>query len=330
MTPRRRQVFGWGALGLGALTLEGCGAGLLSEGGPPVTADEVEHLLLELDRTIVGLDALDPDPKELGIRGRSARVDQGRERCLELLRTLCFVGAYRRVPQEVWHEPRIAAHLARTLPRIQASIAAAHDHLGSMGDDEIAAIDKRFTNEPQLAMRIMERVDAYAQAIDVPIDQRTYLRMSTLQLAGRFRFEGTDLVKSKLTKKYDTLLARKISELGNDSSELAERESEPLQRSLPVPSMESQHLLGATVARPGTEGESCVGDVDCAEPLTCVESTCSMSRTPKSKQLLSTARAVAKVGAWLLLPPTCGISVLVLLVDLFMVIVAGIEYAGEE
>src|SRR5213078_2351490 len=50
--------------------------------------------------------------------------------------------------------------------------------------------------------------------IEVPIEERTYLRTATAQLAGRFRFEGTKEVKAKLTAKYDRTLATRKNELG--------------------------------------------------------------------------------------------------------------------
>src|SRR6202042_3006297 len=104
--------------------------------------------------------------------------------------------------------------LAETLPKIYSTLRAARNHLVEMSNEEAADIDKELERDPNLTMRIMERVDDYAKQIHVPIEQRTYLRTATAQLAGRFRFEGTKEVTSKLTSKYDRNLSVRVSSLG--------------------------------------------------------------------------------------------------------------------
>jgi uncharacterized membrane protein len=49
-----------------------------------------------------------------------------------------------------------------------------------------------------------------------------------------------------------------------------------------------------------------------------------------SSKLMKTTGKVAKWGAILLIPPICAVGILVLLTCLFMVIVAGFEYAGGD
>lgn len=215
MTLGRRQVFGLGALGLGAVALDGCN--VLPWARSPDGID-VEAMLRDLDKVVAQLGTIDPDAKSFGIKP-GARYDAGRATSTRLLTSLCFMGTYRHVPEAMWTEPRVEPRLAKTLPEIYDTIRAARGVLAELGDADYARIDKRLQREPELTMRIMERIDEYAGQIGVPIEQRTYLRTSTAQLSGRFRYEGTKEVVSKLAAKYDRNLKARKAEVGFPADE---------------------------------------------------------------------------------------------------------------
>jgi hypothetical protein len=318
-----------GALGLGTLALEACGT---APGAGPVVApspSEIEHRLVELDKVLRRLDALDSDPKTFGVRREGAEVAQGRVQCLAMLTTLCCLGTYRDVPEAMWREPRVEAHLCRALPRVDATLGAARHHLETMSDEHLAAIDERLGRDPDLPMRIMERVDAYAREIGVPLDQRTYLRVSTLQLASRYRDEGTRHVTRKLTGVYSRLLDARLAALGLEDDPAAEEESTPRQAEAAGSPPRAANFLGwPDSAEPRGPGEACRTDFQCAQELACESGQCVPVR--RSRQLLRTTKKTAIYGALLLIPPLCGIGVLVLLQCLFMVIVAGIMSAGGD
>lgn len=225
-TIARRQVVGWGAIGLGAVALDGCGSLL-----PPATPriDDVERSLVELDRVVLQLKSLEADPKQFGIRRDGADVASGRATCTRLLTTLCFMGTYRDVPETYWHKPDIERRLAETLPKIHNTIRAARNHLVELTAEEGARIDERLKSDPGLTMRILERVDDYAKQIQVPIEHRMYLRTATAELAGRFRWEGAKEVTSKLTTKYDRHLTARMSALGmqGDFADVEEPQPQP-------------------------------------------------------------------------------------------------------
>jgi hypothetical protein len=316
MTMRRRDVFGLGALGAGAVALEGCGGGFVSGGGASMSADDVDRLLARVDRVVERLGMLDADPKRFGIEGSGKEVDAGRERCLGLLTTLCFLGTYRELRDEVRHDPRVEAHVEKTMPRIQATLAGARAHLGAMSDEDLASIERRLLDEPDLAMRIMEQVDDYAKTIDVPFAQRTYLRVSTAELAARFRYDGATRAVTKLSRTFDRIVSARTGapELAPPACDAAER---------------SNVLASPTFSR-GVAGESCTTDSDCGELLTCRWGVCTGNDTPSSARIMDAAKQSAKWGLWLLIPPACSIGVLILLTSLFMVIVAGLVAAGGD
>lgn len=323
MTVGRRKIFGLGVLGLGAVAAGAC-TGPFPGPGAAMGPLEIERLLRELDDVVVRLEALDPDTKRFGIRGQSPAIDAEKKRCIALLTTLCFVGTYRHVPESTWNEPRVAAHLERTLPRIRAVLSSAREQLVGMPDAQADAIDARFEAEPELPMRIMEQVDEYAKQIEVPLEQRTYLRLSTAELAARFRYEGTRAVTGKLASSYGRILDARLAELGV-SDDVPDEAHRPLDLGASAKSSGSpagQPLLGKSAIRPvGEAGESCVHENDCEEHLTCSDSVCVLES--KSKLVKGTAGDMAIWGAIFLIPPLCAIGVLILLQALFVAIVSG-------
>ncbi len=142
MTLARRQVLGWGALGIGAFALDGCGAGFPWSKTATEPAD-VEPLLRELDQVVVRLESLEPDMQKFGIKSHGPELERGRDACIRLLTTLCFLGTYRHVPESLWSDPRIEARLAKTLPRINSVLKAARDELVKIGPEEAARVDER-------------------------------------------------------------------------------------------------------------------------------------------------------------------------------------------
>ncbi len=306
----RRGVMGLGAVGLGGVAL-GCANGLPPQ-APTASPEDVARLLADLDHVLGELQSLEV--------GSLRSSDQEEALCLRLLRTLCLMGAYRDVPNSVWHEPQVEQRLAETLPRISATLSAARAHLVALMDTHGARIDDKLRSDSDVTMRILERIDEQAKRIDVPLEQRLHLRATTAQLSGRLRFEGAREVTTDLLAKYDRALASRKSVLGmvGDDTELPPAAVPP---SPPV----------RTEPRPrGEEGESCREDVDCEEPLVCADGECKVHHGRKSERLVTTTRHVAIYGAIFLIPPLCGIGALILLNCLFMVIVAAGLAAGGD
>jgi hypothetical protein len=363
MTIGRRDVMSWGALGLGAAAVGGCGDGVRSRKSPivggaaPPTAspEDVERLLAELDRVLLEMKSIE---SEAGRAARARGVADGATRettCTRLLTTLCVMGTYRDVPRSMWQEPRVEERLARTMPDIHATIGAARKHLVDITDNHGARIDRQLREDPDLTMRIMERIDEEGKRIHIPLEQRLHLRAATTQLSGRLRFEGTKDVTAGLVARFDRAVASRRSLLAKEGNPDAPPDPAPSSvasgsASAPAPApppppdgmppawppalAQPRPELAPSPrapARPlGEAGESCRTSADCEESL-CGEGVCrTRERVPRSERLNKTTKKVAIVGLRTLIPPICAIGVLVLLTCLFMVIVAGAMSASGD
>jgi hypothetical protein len=212
MTIARRQVIGWGALGLGAVAVDGCA--LPWGKSPTASPDDVDRLLAELDRVVADLQTLEPDVEGFGIKPGGAYVAQGEVVCKRLLTALCSMGTLRDVPRALWREPRIEQRLMQTLPRIHTALEMALESLANIDEAEGARIDKRLHDDPDLPMHILEHIDDLAKKVHVPVDQRVYLRTATTQLASRMRYEGTKDVMTGLATKYHRAVVTRLGALG--------------------------------------------------------------------------------------------------------------------
>ncbi len=318
MTVGRRRIFELGALAAGSAAVEAC-----SGARPvPIGIDEVEHLLNEIDRVVGNVERLDADATRFGIHGgaAAAHVARGREHCLGLLTTLCFMGTYRDVSEATRDDPRVKAHLERTLPRIRSIVEGARAHLDGMTEEELDAIDQRLLRDSDLPMRIMEQVDDYAKEGNVPLNQRAYLRVSTAELSSRFRYQGVRSASRKLSSSFRRVESAAMAKVGVEQLDEAPDEH--------LPPSASPFAMPAE-GRRGSADESCVVDEDCGPRLRCSVGTCQRT-TSRSDQLRDDAWDVTKIGLWLLIPPACGVGVLVLLTSLFMVIVSGILHSSED
>lgn len=457
MTLGRRHVLGLGALGAGAVALDACGAPPWAKSAGPSPSD-VDGVLSQLDAVLARLGALEPDPTHFGIK-RERSIPAAVDAVKHIMTTVCCLGSYRDVPESYWHEPRVEDHLSKTLPYIHTTIEKARAYIDNLSAEDVARIDRRLQRDPNLTMRVMEKVDDYAKEIHAPLEQRTYLRTATMELSGRFRFEGLKEVSSKLTSKYAKTLAQRKNDFGLAPDENAGG-GDDAPKTLPTPLRVQFHTRAtpedvraatcalvpavtdsgeihpvlldweefrcptaierSTAAHPirggvhyepgeggmnvvtvviypppdvtfdltdittklgrelkarvedrvqgavgeacttsdtchglrcikercvdpsappksppiasahlGERGDACRTDKDCADPNTCVHGACDPNERTSSK-LMKTTGKVAKWGAILLIPPICAVGILVLLTCLFMVIVAGFEYAGGD
>jgi hypothetical protein len=213
MTIGRRQVVGLGVLGIGATALDGCGA-LPWGHTPSMDSGEAERLFSQLDHVLGKLQALEPDTRRFGIKPDNEFVPAGEATVKRLLTALCFLGTYRDIPDPLKKDPRIEARVMDAAMHVGPTVDMALRYLVQLPDDEMARIDAKLQKDERLTMRIMERVDDYAKQIDVPLEQRTYLRTATLQLAGRYRNEGIQEITAKLASKFQRTVDAKLNELG--------------------------------------------------------------------------------------------------------------------
>ena len=98
VTIARRQVVGWGALGLGAVALDAC-TGMPWAKVPAPGAADSSALLRDLDRILAQLQTLEPDVRRFGIKPGGAHVAQGRDLASSSSLSLCLSAPYRDVPE---------------------------------------------------------------------------------------------------------------------------------------------------------------------------------------------------------------------------------------
>ena len=210
----RRDVLGLGALGLGAATLDGCAIFPWPQQPAPSERD-LEKLLARLDATLEKMRTSDVSAARFGIGKIDATSDkEGHDAIGKIVAALHVIGTYRDIPESAHELEHVEKHFAEAMPEAFATITGSRDWIHRKSQDDFAKIDARFKRDPDMPMRIMERFDDLARTFEIPIEQRTYLRTATAQLAWRFRAQGTRAVIDDVVQKWDRATARQGALLG--------------------------------------------------------------------------------------------------------------------
>jgi len=224
---KRRDVLGLGALGLGAATLDGCAIFPWPQ-RPPMSERDLEKILAELDARLEKIRGAKSTVHlvEIGKLDASAE-DAGRDAVAKIVAALHVIGTYRDIPESARTLEHVEKHFAENVPEAFETIGGARDWIKQTARDDFAKLDRRLKRDPNAPMKIMERVDELGKELEIPIEQRAYLRTATAQLTSRFRDQGTRAVVDDVVQKWDRAIARQSALLGAPQEETHAQQPEP-------------------------------------------------------------------------------------------------------
>ena len=190
----RRDVLGLGALGLSAATLDGC-AFFPWPAHAAVSERDLEKILAQLDARLTKISGATSSMTMPGVGKMDASADHdGRDAIAKIISALHVIGTYREIPEESRALEHVEKHFNENMPEAFRAITGSRDWIKKTSEENFAKLDKRFKRDPDMPMKIMERVDEIAKTFEIPVEQRTYLRTATAQLTWRFRAQGTRAV----------------------------------------------------------------------------------------------------------------------------------------
>jgi hypothetical protein len=204
---RRRFL---GAMGVGAL---GAGAGVAVPGcagvqvRPELGARETTALLGRLER---GLGAA----REPGLGG-IASLEPWRlrpastENVLRLgAEALVVADVARSIPSGVRVPRELAQRLEASVPILDDCVATYHALLASTPAAVRRNVDRRFRDEPEVAMRVAEHIDGRSSEVGVSPESRLRLRTAAANVTSRIRRQSASAVIDDCTSKVASVVAR--------------------------------------------------------------------------------------------------------------------------
>jgi hypothetical protein len=200
-------ALGAGAIGGGAIWLPGCG------GAPPHPAlplDEASALMERLDR---GLRSVRSSPFAATAQPWTLR-EGAAERLVRLgLEALVVADVARSITPGAVVPDALGQRLDEALPILDQCTVAYHALLQNAPPAVRRDIDRRFREEPDIAMRVTEVIDARAAEIGISANSRTRLRAIASNVGTRIRHQSTSAVVDDCAEKIETALGRPGAEL---------------------------------------------------------------------------------------------------------------------
>lgn len=212
----RRDVLKVGALGAAATAVgSGCATVPHADTAPAGGPDGGPSGGLSSDEFLSLLD------RQLGYIGHARFVDEfvtqasGRVRApavqqtvsesddafRRMLRTLVITQGFRDLSVETQVEPAVQTRMASHMDEVDATVFDVAERLAAIDAAQHARVQRALRDQPDLAMRIGEAVDAHAAAAGLSGARRRQLRMMMMQTAFRLKHEAPGTLIGAYTQK---------------------------------------------------------------------------------------------------------------------------------
>jgi hypothetical protein len=196
---RRDFLKSTAAAGLAGATAGAAGrAGAAPTALPPPASPpaELERFLLRFDR---GIAAIDRGDLLAGLLPAGARLQGPRARAGEALfrdslRALYATGSFLELAPADQLHPGVQSRMLGLLPRIEAAVAGHQRLLVGLGAGDHALLQGHLRRDPELPMRLAERLDDAAIAGGLAPSKRGRLRLAATEVGQRLRTQPPSLL----------------------------------------------------------------------------------------------------------------------------------------
>lgn len=225
----RREFLGTVAAGsvagAAAVGSSGCTAMLLRRLAEEVDPEAIEALLARLD---AGLDEIDRhDVAGTAIEGLfdgdiledltpedEARLEQSRRSSRRILRALLVAGMIHDLPRAARSSPGIRRAIERLEPELDETMVEATRLIAGCPDSVRDGLGRMMRDDPDLAMRMGEDLDAQAREVGMGSGGRAKLRQTCTHLTGRLRRQPVSLLFEECLDKTEREVARHGVDVG--------------------------------------------------------------------------------------------------------------------
>jgi hypothetical protein len=180
--------------------------------GPPLSAEALARRLKQTDVALQVI-ATGPTPGFLvppaaarspGLRAEVARVDRLSRQALA---ALTWSGMYRSLPTENQQDPEVEQRLDRMLPALDDAVFGMSATLAATDRSERAALQASLRREPDLPLRIADRLEAPARILDVAPASRAQMRRIIASVGWRLQKQPPSLLFDEYVAKVERVAA---------------------------------------------------------------------------------------------------------------------------
>ncbi len=199
-----------------AATVAGCaGAPKPAVTVPPLSAQEADAILADLDATLARLRSSPPATDVfLGANvPDSPRLRRGHELTTKALASMHVAATFRELPPEVQARPDVQERMWRAMPDMDDSMMSLTDFLEKLTPAERRALQARLRSEPDLGMKVVEKLDDHAKTAGLGAKRRSQMRAAAAHVSWRMQNQSVDALLDECVDK-----TRRVTEhVGRDA-----------------------------------------------------------------------------------------------------------------
>lgn len=186
----RRDVLKVGA----AAALAGCAAETSRPAvPPPMTPSEVDGVLAELDATLGRMRAGAPNPEVLlGASTDSVQMQRGHELVVKTFASMHLAATFRELPTDVQARPDVQERMWRAMPEMDDAMLSLTEVMQKLTPAERKALQQRLKDDPELGMRVVEKLDEQAKSVGVNAKRRAQMRAAAAHATWRMTHQSVD------------------------------------------------------------------------------------------------------------------------------------------
>jgi hypothetical protein len=175
---------------------------------PALTASDLD-VLAKMDVVLRAVRTSKPDPARFDVAEKDpAKIAAAHDLVAKSLGAMHTMATFGALSQESQQHPDVQRRMWAALPDVHEATMGMTDQLDSVTAEERRKIDERLRKDPDLPMRIIERIDEQAKQSDIPHAQRLRMRTIATHLAWRLKTQGSGALIDELVGKVDRVIAR--------------------------------------------------------------------------------------------------------------------------
>ncbi len=157
-------------------------------------ADGVEKKLKQLDTRMGEFRGLDVSPRAPQTNEEAELFGKRNEVARASVRSLYFMGVFMDLPEHERAHPGVQARMARLQPEMDQAVDGMAGYLESLTPEDLRGIQNEFKKDPELGMKIGERLQQVAAEDGLGFSGRTSVRVAIDDLSRRMRAQNPALV----------------------------------------------------------------------------------------------------------------------------------------
>ncbi|CAN5669118.1 hypothetical protein BH09MYX1_BH09MYX1_36370 [soil metagenome] len=196
-----------------SVAVAGCAADAARPAAPPtapaMTETEVDDALAELDATLGRMRAGTPNADVLGAPVTdSLQLRRGHALVMKTFASMHIAATFRELPADVQSRPDVQERMWRAMPDMDDAMLSLTDVMQKLTPTERKRLQKRFADEPDLGMKVVEKLDDQAKRVGVGIKRRAQMRAAAVHATWRMTNQSVGVLLDECIDKTQRVIER--------------------------------------------------------------------------------------------------------------------------